>query len=64
MLIASAEQTRIALEAAQEEKKILEVFIQDAKNEITALTEEKAPELAEARQRAEEAELLRKPRRR
>ena len=56
LLIASADQTRLALEAAQEEKKILEVFIQDAKNEITALTEEKSLELAETRQRAEEAE--------
>ena len=56
LLIASAEQTRLALEAAQEEQKILETFIQDAKNEIAVLTAEKAQELTEARQRAEDAE--------
>ena len=54
LLIASAEQTRLALDAAQEEKKIREGFIQDAKNELAALTEEKAQELAEARQRADD----------
>ena len=40
----------------EEEQKILETFIQDAKNEIAVLTAEKAQELTEARQRAEDAE--------
>lgn len=59
MLIAGAEQSRLALEAAEKETKILEGVIQDAKTEIATLTEEKAQEAAkaaEAAKRAEEAE--------
>ena len=47
---------QMLLDASEKEKKLLEGFIQDAKNEIATLTEEKSQELAEARQRALEAE--------
>jgi len=58
MLIAEAELNHRALKAAEEETKLLEGFIQDAKNEIATLTEEKALEAArasEASQKAAEA---------
>lgn len=63
MLIVGAEQNRLALEAAEKDKKILEGFIQDAKEEIRVLGEEKAQEVARAAEascRAEQAESERK----
>lgn len=55
MLLAGAEQNRLALEAAEKETKLLEGFIQDAKAEIRTLTEEKAEEVAKAQHEAAEA---------
>lgn len=57
LLIAGAEQIRLALEAAEKETKILEGFIQDAKTEIATLTEEKGQEAARAAEAAKRAEL-------
>lgn len=50
MLLAGAEQNRLALEEAKKETKVLESFIQDAKAEIEILTEEKRKETARADQ--------------
>lgn len=57
MLLAGAEQNRLALEAAKKETQILEGFIKDAKAEIAALTEEKTKEAARAAEAAKRAEL-------
>ena len=57
LLIAGAEQSRLALEAAKKETKILEGFIQDAKTEIATLTEEKTQEAVRAAEAAKRAEL-------
>lgn len=55
ILLAGAEQNRLALEAAEKETKILEGFISDARAEIKALTDEKTAEVAAARLEATEA---------
>ena len=54
-LIASADQIRLALEASEKDKKLLESFIQDAKAEIRTLTDEKIEAAAVARKEIEEA---------
>ena len=46
---------QLMLEAAEREAKLLEGFVADAKAEIKALTEEKASEVAAARQEATKA---------
>ena len=50
--IIELQDTRLQLEAAERETKILEGFVADAKAEIRTLTEEKAAEVAAARQEA------------
>ena len=54
-LIAGAEQTRHALEAAERDKQMLEGFIADAKAEIKILNEEKAAVATKAQQEIEVA---------
>ena len=57
--IASAEQTRLLLTAAEQEKKLLEGFVADAKAEIAVLSDEKAKaegQALEASERAQKAQ--------
>lgn len=56
MLLASAEQTRLALEASEREKKILEGFVADAKAEIAVLSGERDEAKEMARQNGEAAQ--------
>lgn len=53
--IIELQDTRLQLEAAEREAKLLEGFVADAKAEIRTLTEEKAAEVAAARQEAAKA---------
>ena len=55
-LIAEAEQTRILLTAAENDKQLLEGFIADAKAEIAILSDEKAKAEGKARLEAEAAQ--------
>lgn len=50
--IIELQDTRLQLEAAERETKLLEGFVADAKAEIRTLTEQKAAEVAAARQEA------------
>lgn len=55
LLIASAEQSRFALAAAEKEKQQLEEIIQNVKAEMQVLTAEKVAEVSKAAQAAQEA---------
>lgn len=53
MLIAGAEQTKMLLDTAQRDVKLLEGFVADAKAEISVLTSEKAAVTEQAQKQAE-----------